>query len=337
MDAVVEQLLLPVDRLRSFVYRALAPWIGPWMRDRERRVAALGVVTVFVSLVLTLEVPLWMLAFGPILLGVPHVVADLRYLWVQPGFHQRGLVWGLVVPGLLAGAITAELRWGLIAATLGLFAVEASWRRRAAGLAILLPATAASFVWPYLANLAFAYLHNLVAVALWWWLWPKGGGGHHRWVIAAYGGISLALALGGLDPVLRRAFAGGPEGGQPFLYYAHTMAPGLSEMQALRAVALFTFGQSVHYAIWLRLVPEHARRRRAPRPFRQSYRALCADLGRPVLALAVLAALATAVWAVADLSAARDGYLRFALAHGYLELAAAALLFARGRGAVRSR
>ncbi len=333
MDAVVEQLLLPVDRLRTFVYRVLAPWLGPWMRDRQRRVAALGVVTIFVSLVLTLEVPLWLLAVGPIVLGVPHVVADLRYLWVQPGFHQRRLVWLLVVPGLVAGAVTAELRWGLIAATMGLFALKTSWLRRAAGLLVLGPATAASFLWPYWSNLAFAYLHNLVAVALWWWLWPKGGRAHHRWVIGAYVAVSLALASGGLDPLVARAFDGGPDAGHPFRFYAYTMAPGLPEAMALRAVALFTFGQSVHYAIWLRLVPEHARRRRAPRPFRQSYRALRHDLGRPLLILAVVAALATAVWAVADLSAARDGYLRFALAHGYLELAAAALLFARGRGA----
>ncbi|MEM9876123.1 MAG: hypothetical protein AAF928_14590, partial [Myxococcota bacterium] len=76
MDAVVEPLLRPLDRVRTALYRRFAPWIGPWMRNRERRVAAMGIAMVFASLVMAVEIPLWLLALGPVLLGVPHVVAD---------------------------------------------------------------------------------------------------------------------------------------------------------------------------------------------------------------------------------------------------------------------
>jgi hypothetical protein len=63
-------------------------------------------------------------------------------------------------------------------------------------------------------------------------------------------------------------------------------------------------------------------------------RALRDDLGAPILVLASLAAAALAVWAVVDLVAARNGYLRAAQFHGHLELAAAAFLWlARDRRA----
>ncbi len=43
---------------------------------------------------------------------------------------------------------------------------------------------------------------------------------------------------------------------------------------------------------------------------------------------ALLGALALAVWAAVNVGAARNGYIQMAFFHGYLELAAAALLWA---------
>jgi hypothetical protein len=56
-----------------------------------------------------------------------------------------------------------------------------------------------------------------------------------------------------------------------------------------------------------------------------------ADVGRTVLWGSVAVAAGVALWAVLDLAAARIGYLRMALFHGYLELIAGALLFVEGR------
>ena len=125
--------------------------------------------------------------------------------------------------------------------------------------------------------------------------------------------------------------------GHGLFAHAAILAPFASPRWAARWVALFAFAQSVHYAMWLRLIPEDARPRRAPRPFRASYRALREDLGAIALALLALATLVFAVWAAFDLIAARDGYLRAAIGHGHLELAAGALLFARGGESVTAR
>jgi hypothetical protein len=106
-----------------------------------------------------------------------------------------------------------------------------------------------------------------------------------------------------------------------------------------RLVLAFAFAQSVHYSIWLRLIPDEDRDRPTPRTFAASFRALRTDFGAPLLVGAILAALAVAGWSVFALIHARTGYLRAALFHGYLEYAAVALALLEQRrpnGAARS-
>ena len=104
---------------------------------------------------------------------------------------------------------------------------------------------------------------------------------------------------------------------------------GLEPTLGLRLVLLFTFAQSVHYVIWLRLIPEDDRERPTPRSFRASWRALIAELG-PLVWLALALALVIVSWALVDLAAARAGYLRLAHFHAFLEFAVLASLWLRG-------
>ena len=92
---------------------------------------------------------------------------------------------------------------------------------------------------------------------------------------------------------------------------------------------LYAFGQSAHYLIWLRLMPEDDRPSPTPRSFTQSLRALHADVGGPLLWLALLGAIALVFWAFSHgIGNARDRYIDLAFFHGYLELVAASLLWA---------
>ena len=104
---------------------------------------------------------------------------------------------------------------------------------------------------------------------------------------------------------------------------------------ALLSPVTFAYAQSVHYGTWLRVVPEEGRERPAPRSWEASLVALRRDLGEPLLACAVLACVALAAWALVDLAAARDGYLRLALFHGPMELAVLGLVAAEGRSVLR--
>ena len=122
-----------------------------------------------------------------------------------------------------------------------------------------------------------------------------------------------------------------PASGLDFGAHLDSYAPLDAPMLALRLLLSFVFLQSVHYLVWLRLVPEDDRARPAPRPFLASWHALRADFGLWPFVVTATAAVAIAGWGIADLAAARDGYLRLAGFHGYLEVAVGALWLAEGR------
>jgi hypothetical protein len=332
----VDALLRPLDAARVRLLHALGPVSRALVVSRERRVASGALVAVVVALVLATGAPMWTLALGPVLLGVPHVVAELRYLVVRSGvLRERRVLLAAFAP-LLAAALGAGLRAGTLAAAAALLAGARGRRaagRAALGLVVLAPI--AFFAWrsPAQADAAFAHLHNVIAVAIWWaWRRPGERAGWRWAALFAMALASAAILSGGLDPLVRAGlgFRSRPEafgtGG-----LASVLAPGLSTEWALRLVVFYAFGQSVHYAVWLRLLPDEDRARATPRSFSASWRALAADLGPWMVLGAASAVLVFGVWALVDVPTARAAYLRSAAFHGHLELVALALALVRGR------
>jgi hypothetical protein len=331
--SAVEALLAPADAVRARLYRLLAPWAGPLFADRARRVAWMGAIQVALAFLLTLAAPLWMLALGPILLGVPHLVSDARYLVVRPGLHRRTALALLCGAPLLATCLGAGPAVGLLALLPAILGARGSWLRKGPMLGVWAGLSGLALGFGALFQLAFAHLHNVVAVALWWWAWRAR---HARaWAVpllAAAG--TVALLSGAAEPVLTSLGAWtAPWTGTSFTQHVEALAPGAPPVLALRLVLTFAFLQSVHYGIWLRLIPEDDRPRAAPRPWRATWRALVEDFGAVPLAIFVALALGIAAWAVVDLTQARLGYLRLAVFHGYLELAVGALWLIEGRRA----
>lgn len=324
-------LLAPADSVRSAVLRALAPLVAPLFADRERRVRWLGLFSVATALLVTAVVPLWSLALGPVLLGVPHLVADVRYLVVRPGLHREWPTLSLMIAPLLAVSLGATPAVGLLAV---LPAVFLGPRRRLGPLVAVLLGwlglSALALVFAYEFMLAFVHVHNLVALGLWWAMAPRRAA--MAWVpLAVIGGTAL-IFTGALEPLL--TLAGGwaaPLTETSFEAFVTTTTPDLDPTLAARVVLSFCFLQSIHYAVWLRLVPDDARPRRAPRPFLASWRALRDDFGLPALLVAVALAVFIAGWGVVSLAEARLGYLQLAAFHGYLELAIAARWLVHGR------
>ena len=325
---------LPVraaDRARWVWLKALGPLAKPLVRDRELRVAVAGTTLTLGALLGALFFPMWMLALGPIVWGTPHVVGDLRYLVVRPGLHRRLAVWALIGGPLLAVSVTSEAGVGFLAMAGAGLAARGAWPRRAAVTVGGLALAAAALQWPYGASLVFAHAHNFVAVGLFWVWRPRRGRLHFAPLLAfAVGG---ALLLSGVaEPLLAWSEALYPRPGQMDVYFhLASLAPGVEGPLAVRLVLLFCFAQSMHYVVWVRLVPEEDRPRETPRTFRASLEALADDFGAPLLVAAIAVTLGVAVWAAFDVFAARTGYLRAVLFHGHLELAIVALLIAEGR------
>ncbi len=327
----METLLAPADRARSILLRTLAPAMRPWLVARERRVALVGTTLIVVSFVGTLGLPLWYLALGPIVWGIPHVLSDVRYLVVRPGHHRRPVLAVLVVAGLVLAAAGLGLRGGLLAAAGALVAARAPWTRRLAGLVVVGGLLAVAQWAGWVGDIVFAHAHNILAIFV-FWAWRRRESRLHWAPIAVFFLVFAAISLGAFDGIFGYTSAlPTPFTSVTLPYFHWTLAPRTPEPFASRLLLLFAFAQAVHYVVWVRLVPEEGRPSTTPRSFRQTWRALRADVGRWVLYAVVAWMVALALWAAVDLRHAREGYLYFAFFHGHLELAAIALVWCERR------
>lgn len=331
----VQQALAPIDGARRMLYRAAAPLLGGWVLDRERRVVLLAALVASTSLLFALAAPLPLLGLGPIVLGVPHLLADLRYLVVQPGLHRRGSAVLLVAALFVATGVTGMLWPAMIGASLcALLLARASVARRLPVAAALVLIAAACWRYPRLSGLLFAHGHNLVAVGLWIAAASAVGrtGRWSRWGIGAiFVALGAPVALGAADGLLASTSSLVIPGGPRLAALGRALSPSADPEVSLRFVALYAYAQSVHYGLWLRLIPEDVRPRPAPRSFAASFQVMRAEIGAAPLLLSLLLSVALVTWAIVDLAAAREGYLRLALFHGPLELAAAGVLLIEGR------
>lgn len=327
----IEALFAPLDRLRSRLLLAIAPRARSLVVDRERRVALTGSMMLVAALAVAVTAPLWLIAIGPIVWGIPHVVADVRYLVARPGHHKRPLILGAIAIGCALAMGGLGLRGGLIGAALAALVARGSLARKAIALAAIGALSAAAWRAGWISDVIFAHAHNAVAFAL-WWAWRRRETKLHLIPIAiAVLGCSLVMS-GGADAIL--AWSRGlvspwvsVEPGE----LARSLSPLPAAPWPARFLVLYAFAQSAHYVVWVRLMPEDDRPRPSPRSYHQTYRALAADVSALVLWIAVLSAVGLAAWALMSLGEARDGYIRAAFFHGHLELAAAVVLFCEGK------
>lgn len=307
-------LLVALDRGRALTLRLVAP--SALMRARDARVAAMAMASVLAAFLFAVGAPRWTLALGPLVLGVPHLLADLRYLVLRPGLHRATASVAVTLAGFGLSLLGYGVRGALLAAAGVVLLAPSSAARRTAVLAAIGAAALVAQRMGAFADLVFAHLHNVVALGL-WWAWRPG---RSAWQLAPLALVALvsALLLGGaLDGVLALSFAHGPL--DPAGFVAE-IAPGVRTELAARWVALFAFGQSVHYAAWLRLIPDDDRPGGGARSWRASWRALREDVPSWLLAATAALSVALLAWAAVDLAGARRGYFQVAFWHAYLEL-----------------
>ncbi|MEO7731795.1 MAG: hypothetical protein ABIY55_12535, partial [Kofleriaceae bacterium] len=288
--------------------------------DRRARLALGALVALVAALAVSLAAPTAWFLWGPLVLGIPHVLADARYLVLTP---YRRITLGrrdvLLVGGLIALAV-AGAPWLGAVVVIGavLLTPAADARRRAAVLAAALGFAAIAWSSPVITSYVVMHGHNLVALVVLIAL-----AGHRRvgWALAGGALAITALVLtGGLDAVL-------PMGALDELagYVLPDAALARWSTAACARVALtFVFLQGVHYAVWLRLIPAVMRAHGGMRGFGASLRALERDCTAPVLAIVAAAALALPVLALVgarDVVTLRDLYVQLAGGHAYLELA----------------
>ena len=327
---MVSRPLAVLDAARRLGIRALGPMARPLLGARDARVISFGVVGLFVAFVVAIVMPAWSIGVGTVVLGVPHVISDVRYLVVRRKLARRVSLYAAVAIAVVGTTMGYGLRAALVGACVAVVFAEAGAGRKAlvlAGLAILFAVASQN---RYLADLVYAHAHNLVALVF-FVVFARNAGKKAFVPIALFAvgalfllhpvGLSAIASAGGLS----RAPATLPLG-----ELAEQLAPTVEAGLAVRLVSLFAFAQAAHYVVWLRLVPELDRDSDRPRSFRQSARALARELSPWLVAFFALGTLVFVVWALVDLAGARMAYLRTAFFHGYIEIAAFAIFACEG-------
>ena len=338
-----------LDRVRTsaLAWSARTRGLRTFVVNKQARIAGLSIGQATLALLATLLCPSLLLVLGPLLLGVPHVASDIRYLVLRPTLARGFGVWVAVCSLLLVGVRVVELGYlgnpafaaveivlvviwllGALACTRGGW-----WLPRAcvAALAIGVGATALSE--PTLARLIFAHAHNVIGLVVWYALFrPK-----RAWGVLPLVWIALsALGIYAWGSSVPERF-GWPEWFDLHIQAAsHWLAPGLAPETQRGLVLSYAFLQAVHYAVWLVFIPQDAAQGPGSPTFCSSLRSAWWDFRPAGVALIVLGMLTVLAAACVDPLMTSAVYLFITPFHGYLELVVLACWLAERAGSFRS-
>ena len=343
---LLERAVGPLDWLRSTLYRwALAfrplAWFIP---RRDRRVALTATLHALIAFGIVVATPTLLLALGPVLLGAMHVAADLRFLVLRRGLSRGWL--GVIALGCaalfivrvaqeagLGFVVGARIEHALVALWMGAAllagALEAGRVTRALlGAPVVVAVGALGQLDPTGVRIAFAHVHNVIAVLLWMLLF-RGRRGAVLLPLALITALT-ALLLSGQTYLWTARLGTLDLLGLHVLTAADWLAPGLPTERAVGLTLSFTFLQSVHYSTWLLVVPQEDVRGQGTATWRMGVRSMTREFGRVGVWIMLATVAAVPIAACFDLHGARNLYLSLAMFHGYLELALGAYYFARG-------
>ncbi len=237
----VEWVLGPMDWIRARVLSILSRPFVNLLRDRDQRIRWSLTLSIVASFALVIAFPLLVFTLSPLLLGIPHLVSDVRYLVAKPKLHRDPRML-LVFAPLLALYVWPTPQVGLGTAVLAAMLARGAIVVR---IAIMIAASALIYyseknVWTV--GLGITHAHNVIAIAIAFGLFAP------RLRAAAlptfvYLAGSVAILSGALDVQLLRPSAlsqGWVSVGQILTEYAP------DHVQPMSALRLFVWLQRMH-------------------------------------------------------------------------------------------
>jgi hypothetical protein len=338
-----------LERVRRAGLRTLAPVLRvPVVRrslvERASRVPALLTAHAAAAFVVALLAPSLSLVLAPLVLGVPHVAADVRHLVIRRRLPravvialggsaaallflrvlaethaapdaqliraEHALASAFLLAGALVGARAGGWRW-------------TGWGMVAAALVVAVLALGA----PREVRIALLQGHNLVAVGIWLLLFRRGA--RRGWIPVAV--ILLGASLLGSGALLGVTLRHGALSvfGLHLGAAADLIAPGAGDARGLALTTMFAFLQAVHYAVWLIAIPQDDGRPRGRPSLPMTCRALVRDLSPVGLAVTVALMVTVAATGIVAPLRARAIFLSLVTFHAWLELALLLFFLAR--------
>lgn len=341
---VTDAAAMPLDAVRRGLLgviarnRVAARAIG----TRDLRVPIVACVQVTLLFACATLMPVAMFVVGPLLLGVPHLASDVRYLLLRTDAPRVVLTLTVVASlALLSLRGLALVRHAiphsatLEAAVGALWVVVAFWigakqrtlQVRLLVLAALLAAGAWSVTHAALMRVVMAHAHNVIGIAIWFFWFRR----NKRFALVPLVAIAVGAALLASGAMLQAMFRvdGDAAFGTYLVAIARGLAPGFEPRAAMALCMSFVFLQSVHYATWLVWVPQEQLPGQGTFTYRMSGRALVRDLG-PWLLMAFVGLWAgLALWGGFHPLRALQAYVTLVSFHGYFELAMMIYLVSR--------
>ncbi len=301
---------------------------------RSGTITLLVLTAVGLSLAIALGAPIATAVIGLILFGILHNLLEIRYVMGRfSGLLGRpflelllALISGIVVCRLLAGVIGRPAQLAEIVLGYAILAAAArhglDGRRRVAAWVGIGAAAAVSLTFPTYHFVVLTHLHNVVPLFfLWEWsrrITSRRGrqafrAVHLLWVVAIPAVILLGLLDGSLsvDPGIVRSVVGD---GQTVL--AASAPPGASAtVLGMRFLTVFAFMQTMHYVVWVALLPRVAPDASAAFEARVPW-----VTGPRLWAAGFVAAALFAVLFGLDFAQGKALYAALASYHAYLEL-----------------
>lgn len=259
---------------------------------RWKRLTAGISIALLIQLTLAIYFPIQVLVIGPMILGAPHLIASLRHgLGSSPKLifsHHRDRV--LISSGLWFLVIILRLMepniayfWPEITAMgiltiIWLPIVKSSFLNMFFLITSISLLTATTIIFP-LGSLAFLVLfHHFVA----FFHWIKAATTHHEKYVARIALIIFTILHGFIFIGSFDQWIGGSEWASvPTELLVSTFQGWTQEpMIGMRCLVAYAFGQSIHYILWLKFIPEQQHNAQIPTSFRQSLRLLSEDFSK---------------------------------------------------------
>ena len=324
-------ILAAADGCRRSAFRLMLrlPGAREIFVSRERRIPVAEALCVAMATFTSLFFPVLSLWVGASLLGLPHVLSGIRHVSVRRSLHP--LTKACIAVSIAVGALTLMHLTSGVPIFVGLFAlsmgVEVLASRAGAvpklfWLATVALGAGAAWRWPYFFVIGVSHLHALSSMSFFstearrrgirvWPLWALS--------VAAAG----VVLVGALDPLFANAAWARSLGPDEVVGILDQMAGGSTPTLLARSLFLYAFSQSLHYLVWLRLMPELDRDSPVPQSFRQALVRLRRDFGRWTVPALVLCAIGGMAMLLGGRSA-RDAY--FVLVYFHIGLEAAGWL-----------
>ena len=382
----MENILRMIDKFRALALKATLriQFLRSTFSHRPERIFFLYLLAVLFYLPVSLFFPVWVLAIGPILWGIPHIFASFRLIHFamhpaptptdQAGANWTGtnptssyaeressarlnsrsfrfisIIWLLVTLYRVGDEyhyfqyeIFKEISYlpeiiSMFATFLGLsFIYKFQFQKIMKASLVFAPVAALSWLFPAWTVGALLILHNWVAFYFWYSATQTRADRKVALVsVAIFFGIHALVWAGAFDPLYHFVSPTGELAWAGLDY--QTLGAGIAPWTEnsifwFHSVVLYAFGQSLHYFVWLKAIPEQHVRSQNPRSFRQSWSFLKSELGPKtgqILLLGVL--LISFVWVFLSYPQARVMYFAVAAYHGYMEISALGLSLVRSK------